>query len=151
METFRKQSDNLVQERQLLFDSSKQEIETLRKKMNEYVSLRINKEVTAERFKEFYDPTEERLAQLEKQLPELEAEIDFLKIQYMSSDTVLREAKDLYDRWPELPFEERRGIVELITIHIIINKTDINIKLSYHPNTFSFPNAGNRQRNFMDS
>src|SRR5882724_3062541 len=118
-------------------------METLRKKMNEYVNLRVNKELTPERFKEFYQPIEERLGQLEKQLPELEAEIDFLKIQYLSSDTVLREAKDLYDRWLQLPFEEKRAIVELITEEIIIDKVEINIKLSYLPHTPSFPNAGN--------
>jgi len=151
METYLKQSDDLIQEKQSLLVSSRQESEILRKKLHEYVSLRINKELTAERFKELYDPLEERLSQLEKQLPELEAGIDFLKIQYLSSDTVLREAKDLYDRWLQLPFEEKRAIVELITEEIVIGKVEINIKLSYLPHTPSLPNTGNKQRNFTDS
>ena len=151
METYLKQSDSMIKEKESLLGSAKKEAETLHKKMHEYVSLRVNKELTADRFKEFYEPIEERLAQLEKQLPELEAEIDFLKIQYLSSDTVLREAKDLYDRWPKLPFEEKRSIVELITEQIVIGKADITFKLSYLPNVHSSQNAGNKQRNFRDS
>jgi site-specific DNA recombinase len=107
--------------------------------------------LTPDRFKEVYQPLEERLGQLEKQQPELEAEIDFLKIQYVSSDVVLKEAKDLYDRWPKLPFEEKRSIVETITDQIIIGNEDINIKLSYLPHAPSFQNDGKKQRNFKDS
>lgn len=151
IETYLKKSDSAIQEKQSLLSTAQKETENLRKKAKEYVDLRVNRELTPERFKEFYQPLEERLGQLEKQLPELEAEIDFLKIQYLSSDTVLREAKDLYDRWLDLPFEEKRSIVEIITEQIIIDKQDIHIKLSYLPHTPSFPNGGNKQRNFKDS
>lgn len=151
MDTYLQQSDTMIQERHLLLASSRQEVQNLKKDMKEYVEMRVKKQISNERFKEFYDPIDERLLQLEKQLPELEAEIDFLKIQHLSSDTVLREAKDLYDRWVDLPFEEKRSIIEMITEQIIIDKTDINIKLSYLPHTPSFQNSGNKQRNFRGS
>jgi ABC transporter fused permease/ATP-binding protein len=151
IETYLKQSDSLIQERQSLLASTKQESETLRKNLNKYVDMRVNDEMSRERFKELYDPIEERIMQIEKQLPELETEIDFLKIQYLSSDTVLQEARDLYDRWPQLPFEQKRSIVELITEQIVIGKQDINIKLSYLPNIHSSPNAGKRQHDFNGS
>ncbi|MES1226629.1 MAG: zinc ribbon domain-containing protein, partial [Bacteroidota bacterium] len=151
METFLKQSDSMIQERQTLLTLAQQELATGKKKLGEQIDLRICGELTAERFKEFYWPLEERLSQLEKQIPELEAEIDFLRIQYLSSDTVLREAKDLYERWPQLPFEEKRSIAELITEQIIIGKEDISIKLSYLPHAPSFQKSGKSQQNFMDS
>jgi site-specific DNA recombinase len=150
-ETYLKQSDSSIQERQNLLKSVQDEMAIHRRKIKEYVEMRVNKELTPDRFKEVYQPLEERLGQLEKQLPELEAEIDFLKIQYVSSDVVLKEAKDLYERWPQLPFEEKRSIVEMITDHIIIDKQDINIKLSYLPQTPSYLNDGKKQRNFTDS
>ncbi len=137
MHTYLQKSDLIIQEKQTLLYSSKQEAEHLRKDMKEYVEMRVKKQITNERFKEFYDPIDERLLQLEKQLPELEAQIDFLKIQLLSSDTVLREAKDLYDRWLELPFEEKRSIIEMITEEIVIGKEDINIRLSYQYPLFS--------------
>jgi site-specific DNA recombinase len=151
VETYLKQSDSLIQERQNLLNSVQSEITVHRKKIKDYVEMRVNKELTPDRFKEVYQPLEERLGQLEKQQPELEAEIDFLKIQYVSSDVVLKEAKDLYDRWPKLPFEEKRSIVETITDQIIIGNEDINIKLSYLPQAPSFQNDGKKQRNFKDS
>jgi site-specific DNA recombinase len=101
--------------------------------------------------KELYDPIEVRMAQLDKQLPQLQAEIDYLKIQHLSADTVLQEARNLYDHWPKLPFEERRSIIEIITNQIIIGKEDISLSLSYVPNSFFLPENGNKQRGFRDS
>ena len=44
-----------------------------------------------------------------------ESEIDFLKIQCVSSDEIITEAKDLYSRWPQLESEEKRKVIENIT------------------------------------
>ena len=151
MDTYLNQSDTMIQEKKALLSGAKQESATIKKKMDEYVFMRVNKELPPDRFKEYYQPLEERLLQIEKQLPELEAEIDLLRIQFLSSDTVLREAKDLYERWPQLPFEEKRAIVEMITEEIVIDKEDISINFSYIPHTPSSPNGGNKQRNFRGS
>ena len=76
---------------------------------------------------------EEQFLQVQKSIPELEAEIDFLKIQSLSTDTIINEAKSLYHAWESLPFEEKRSIVELITERIIIDKEDITVSFSYLP------------------
>ena len=65
--------------------------------------------------------------------PELQAEIDFLKIQYLSSDEVLNEAKDLHSRWPQLNHDEKRKIIESITDRISVGQDDIHINFSYLP------------------
>ena len=74
-------------------------------------------------------PIEAKLEQIEENIPELQAEIDFLKIQYLSSNQVLHEAKDLYSRWPQLTPEEKRKIVESITERIVVGKEDVTINL----------------------
>jgi site-specific DNA recombinase len=120
--------------------------------MDELVSMRVNKELTSDSFQKHYKPLEEQWNQIQAELPELQAEIDFLKIQHLSSDVIMREAKDLYNRWPTLPFTEKRGIVETITNKITIGKEDINISLAYIPTTHpSSTNGGKRQHNLMDS
>jgi site-specific DNA recombinase len=63
-------------------------------------------------------PFEERRRQLEEELPRLQGEIDFLKIQQLFQTSVLTEAQDLYTRWFDLSFEERRGMVETIVERI---------------------------------
>jgi site-specific DNA recombinase len=46
---------------------------------------------------------------------------------------VLAEATKLYDRWPTLPTDEKRKIVESIVERITIGESEIDISLSYLP------------------
>lgn len=147
--TYLKQSDSLIKEKESLLKVITDEANGLRKKMEELVSMRLNGELNRESFPKHYKPLEERLAQIDQQMPELQAEADFLKIQYLSSDTILQEAKDLYSRWLQLQFEEKRTIIEVITDKITVGKEDISINLTYLPP--SNLNAGNKQHNFTDS
>ena len=56
-----------------------------------------------------------------------------MKIQYLSRDEILSEAKDLYSRWPSLASEEKRSLIENITEKIVIGKDDVTIDLCYLP------------------
>ena len=70
-----------------------------------------------------------------------------MKIHYLSSEEIISEAKDLYDRWPSLDRNEKRHIVEQITERITIAKDDIDISLNYLPPatpTFTPTNAGGK-------
>ncbi|MBS1733248.1 MAG: recombinase family protein [Bacteroidetes bacterium] len=129
-------------EKEKLLSLTKSNYQKLRSRMDELVALRLDKEIGKESFAEQFKPLEVQKQQLETQLPELEAEIDFLKIEALSAETTLQEAKDLYSRWEKMDFEEKRSIVELITDRLIIDTQSIDIKLSYLPAVPSFPNAG---------
>ena len=78
-------------------------------------------------------PLEERRRQLEEEIPRLQGEIDFLKIQHLSQESILTDVQDLYSRWFDLSFEERRGIVEAIVERITVGKGEIEITLTYEP------------------
>ena len=73
--------------------------------------------------------------QLEEEVPRLEAEVDVLRINTLSSDKILSEAKDLYGRWPHLNREEKQRIIESITDKIIIGQDEIAINLCYLPSS----------------
>jgi site-specific DNA recombinase len=122
-----------LQEKENLLSSIFKERDLLLKKIDMFINMRINNELSKELFIERHKPMEERLNQINNQLPELQAEIDFLKIQHRSSDVVLNDANDLYSQWHILDFEAKRTIVETITDKITIGKEDINIKMSYLP------------------
>jgi site-specific DNA recombinase len=84
--------------------------------------------------------------QLDKSILELQAEIDFKRIQLNSSDYVLTEAKALYKEWANMQFLQKRVIAETVTEYITIGEDTVNIALAYLPGS-----AQTSQRNFMDS
>ena len=84
-------------------------------------------------FAEKYKPLSARLEQLDNELPALQAEVDVLKITQLSEEEVVSEARSLYSRWPELPLEEKRQIVEAITERIVIYDGEVEINLYYAP------------------
>jgi hypothetical protein len=79
-------------------------------------------------------PALHRVKQLQTELPKLEAEFDYLKIHSVSADEVISEAGQLYTRWPQLPVEEKRSVVESILEKVTIGPGDaIELSLSYLP------------------
>jgi len=127
------QSDRDLRENKKLLETTTIERNKLAKTMDTIIQLRVEGELTKERFKAQYDPLELRLSQLDAQLPELEAEIDARTIYLHSSETIVHEAWNLSEQWHHMAFEQKRGIVEIITNEIIIDKQDITIRLAYIP------------------
>ncbi|TKJ35679.1 MAG: recombinase family protein [Planctomycetes bacterium B3_Pla] len=131
--SYLEQADSIIKEKQELLETLTQEARKLQREMDRVYQLYIDEKLDTEGFGQRNCPLQERSRQIEDQIPELQAEIDFLKIQYMSSDEILSEAKDLYSRWPKLNKEEKRKIIETITEKIIVGEDDITINLCYLP------------------
>ncbi|MBS1683214.1 MAG: recombinase family protein [Bacteroidetes bacterium] len=153
VKSYIEKSNKAISEKEKLLKTITKDADKLSKKMTELVNMRIGGELTKEAFLNHHKPLEDRVAQLNDQIPQLQGEIDFLKVQSLSSETVLSEAKDLYQRWPKMEYEEKRTIVEVITEAITIDKEDIRIKLSYLPTSPTPPPTlllpiivGNKQR-----
>lgn len=151
LETIALKSNETITEKENLLKNLKSEFNKLKKKTEEMVNLRLDGELSKEDFSELYKPLQEQVHQLEEQIPVLEAEIDFLKIHYLSTNTIQNDAKDLYTNWTSLPFQERRSVIETITEKLVIGADAISISLSYNPFTSNSPNPGNNQRNFKGS
>lgn len=80
-----------------------------------------------------YHPLAERRRQLDDEIPTIQAELDVLRISELSNAEIVSAAQDLYTRWPTLPFEERRTIVETITERIVVSDGEVEISLFYAP------------------
>jgi site-specific DNA recombinase len=143
------QADQVIKEKENLLNTLNEEKRKTEQEMEKTYRAYVNDEITMESFGKRYRPLEERLKQIDHQIPELQGEIDFLKIQYISSDQILNEAKDLYSRWPELNSNEKRKIIENITEKIVVGTDDITINLCYIP--ISSKIMTTEQRNHMDS
>ena len=138
----------LIREKEELLDNLTKESKKIKEEMDKIVQLYLDNQMSKEAVGTHYRPFEERLKQIDQQLPEIQGEIDFLKIQYISSNEVLNEAKDLHSHWPTLTSEEKRRIVETITNKITIQKDEVTISLSSLPRSLNSPEW---QRNVMGS
>lgn len=125
--------DTELQEKERLLKAAQADAQKLRKRIHELVNLRLDGELDKDRFAELHLPLNERLQQIDQHIPELEAEIDFRNIERLSSDSVLREARNLYAEWPNFSFEQKRGIVEVITESILVTSDEITITFNYQP------------------
>lgn len=130
VQRFFRQSDEKLNEKVRLLDTMATEAQEIRAQMNNLVRLFQIGELPKQGFGRHYQPLEERFDQVNDEIPELQGEIDFLKIQALSNDEVLAEAKDLYSRWPTLELSEKRKIIETITDKIIVGDKEITIKLA---------------------
>lgn len=140
------QADGTLKEKECLLQSLEKQSASVKTEMDRLYDLYIHGEIQRQGFGVRYQPLEERWNQLEDEIPRLQAQIDFLKINYLSTDRVLGEARSLYSEWPDLNFEERRQIVESITEEIKVGDGDIEITFCYLP---TLENATEKQRNLM--
>lgn len=107
--------------------------------------MRVKRELTSDDFTRHYQHLKARFEQLENPLAELQAEIDALRIQALSTEAVIQHAKDLYTRWQDMPFEDKRTVVEAITKQVIIGTHDVTVRLARtpsSPNPTSLQNDG---------
>ncbi len=152
IESHQNSSQQQINEKEQLLKAVRNEYEKLYKKLEVHIDMRSSGELNREDFAAFYQPVQLQLRQMENQMPELQAEIDFLKIRALSSETIIEEAKDLYNSWKELPFDEKRNIIETITERITIHADTIDITFSYLPAPLSSSKNGvNSRRDFKGS
>lgn len=121
----------------------------VRQEMDKTYRLYLSDQISPEGFGRTYRPLEERFKAMEDELPRLQGELDFLRVQYLGRDELLAETRDLYERWPTLAAEEKRSIVEAIVQQIQIGKEVVEIDLSPFP--ISSEVAAERQHNLRDS
>lgn len=130
------QADESIAEKERLLATREGEQEKVDREVKRIYDLYMNEGLSAEGFAKFHRPLEERQKQLGEEIPRLQAEVDVLKINNLSGDKILSEAKDLHARWPHLNHEEKQRIIESITEKIIIGKDDeISITLCYLPSS----------------
>ena len=103
------------------------------REMDKLYDLYLKDGIRADAFADRNRPLLERQKQIDETLPKIEAELDIFRINIRSKDEIISQARDLYSRWPKLPFEDKRRIVETIVDKIVVGKDDIEILLHYVP------------------
>lgn len=142
--SYLEQADETVVERRKLLESVEAERDSVKAEMEKVYKLYVTDQISPDGFGRTYRPLEERFKALEDQLPRLQAELDFLRIQNLSRDEIISEAQDLYGRWADLLPAEKREIVEGVVERITVGRGEVSIDLAYLPSPPEI--AANRQR-----
>lgn len=146
---FLNSANETLDEKEKLLKNLEVEKENIVKEMNKLIKLYQDGEMLQKGFGRHYTPLEERLEQIDNQLPEMQGEVDFIKIQYISSDELLSKAQDIYNNWTLLEHAEKRNIIETFTNKLVISKNEISIELSFSPSPQK--RTTDSPRNLMDS
>ena len=128
-------AEQTLKEKETLIGSHQQTIQKVRDEMKQTHRLYLEGQITPQGFGDFYKPAEVQLNQLLTELPKLQAELDLLKVNKLSAEDIASEATTLYDRWPQMPIDDRRKIAEALCEKIIIGDGEIDITLSYLPSS----------------
>jgi site-specific DNA recombinase len=104
---------NLV-ETEAALTSLQRQIQGVREDMNQTRQLLRDKLITPQGFSDLYNPDEQRLNQLLGGLPRLEADVARLRVNQVSVEEVVHEARTLYEQWPKLNDDRKRTIVETV-------------------------------------
>jgi site-specific DNA recombinase len=125
--------EEVIKRKEALFAIQEKERKKLETELDKLYALYQADAIDKKGFAEKYKPLQARQAELDDEMPALQAEVDFLKITQLSQGEIISEARDLYSRWLDLPHDEKRRIVEAITENIIIGEGEVEINLFYAP------------------
>ncbi len=116
-------------DRERLIESAQKELAKIAADSDRLFDLYSDGALTKADFTHRHRPLSERRLQLEEELPRAQAELDVLRITTVNRKAALGEARALSDQWGDLPFQEKRQIIEAITDRIVIGKEDVEITL----------------------
>jgi len=113
---------------QILQNLTKQSTE-LTEKLNKLLELHQEGQIPTDAFKEHYTPPYEQLQQIKQRIPELQAEIDYLKINAINVDQAIVDAQQVTSNWEHLEFTSKRSIVESMVKNIVVGEGELTINL----------------------
>jgi len=116
-----------------LLEALRREDERLKAQADEVFQLYLAHEITSRGFGQRHQPIEDRRVELEAEIPRLQGEIDFLRIQQLSQAEVVSAADDLSAHWFEIPLAERRAIVQGIVERVMVGKDEVEFSLTCLP------------------
>jgi site-specific DNA recombinase len=126
-------ANQYLTEKTAMIDTLKSEIRTVKEGGDKLFQLYDAGGLTVDQFKTRFAPIETRREQLDAELATTEALITAAKVDGMSTELVMSDAKELYDSWPNMTPERKRKTVELLVRKIVVRDELIEIDFMYRP------------------
>lgn len=133
MERYLVEAHTEVQQKESLLANLVRERAKVRLEMDRFCQLIKDDAISVEGFKEHYRPMEERYAQLSAEIPRLEGDLDYMKVNLLSGDEVFRTGQNMAEVWPTLDQQEKQRVAELWAEQIVVHLNTIEIHIYHEP------------------
>jgi site-specific DNA recombinase len=124
-----RQANQQLAEKEELLHALEKELNKVKGESDRLCRLYQDGQIDTKGFGERYKPMQEQLDRLNEELPLRQAEVDFHRIQELSVEAVLDEARTLYDVWPKMDFDEKRKVVEALTEKVVVGREEIELTI----------------------
>jgi site-specific DNA recombinase len=151
LERFNKQATETISQKQEQMETLKKNRLKVKEEMSSILQLHHKGQIPTSGFKEFYDPLDTQLKQIDTTIAETESQLDILKVTKLDGEHILDNAESLYERWETFDLTVKRRIVEDLTKSIVVGSEDITITFGYEPKPSLIQNTPKGQRNVTDS
>jgi site-specific DNA recombinase len=111
----------------------KTQLRAVKEEADKVFQLHFAGGLTVDQFKSKFQPIDDRREQLEKEVAVTEAAVAAATVDGMSTDVIMADAKQLYDRWPSMTSEEKRKVAETLTRQIVVKSNEVEIDFIYLP------------------
>ncbi len=128
------QAEDDVQSKEALLAILEEEEQKVRSEMSKVYKLYTSGNISPEGFGKLYAPLEERSAQLEEEIPRIQGEIDFLKIERLSRDDMVVSVQSLAEQWSHMTLKEKQNIAQAMVHHIEVKEKTVVIHFAFMPN-----------------
>jgi site-specific DNA recombinase len=142
-------ANDAIREKEQLVFSTEAEIKKLENETERLYQLYLADGLSKEDFGPRNRPLAERRAQLEDELPRLQAQLDVMRISTISGAAAIEEVGDLATRWEHFSGEEKRRLVETITDTIVVGKEEVVVNLLYFPSALETGGRATRPQGFI--
>ncbi len=123
----------ILKEKETLLKASENEYQKLKTKVFNLLDLYHEGNMSKQAFEEYHTPLYEELKQRESSLLSLQGEIDEMKMQSLSNEQVIHDARDLHSQWKTFSQEDKKSIIEAITKSVVVGTDTITMNLLYIP------------------
>ena len=110
------------------------ELKNINKKIDTLVELFGDNRIDQETFTSRFDPLTVRRDAINKEMPRLQGEIDFIKSEETGRQYVVSQVMTLAALWQELTYEARQEIVREIVERIEVGKESLNFVIHHISN-----------------
>jgi site-specific DNA recombinase len=143
------EADETIRARQEALQALEEERRGTQREMEKVYRAYVSDELPMEAFGRQYRPLEERVRQLETEIPRFQGELDVARLQLLSQDEILAGGTDLCEHWPALDFASKRQIVETMVHAVTVGKEEVAFDLAAFP--LSPQAVTEKQQNFTGS